>query len=109
MTTAYDNRGTLVNVKDPLPTPEQRNVVYHVPCADCPNAYVGQTGRQLSTRVKEPNGAVRRQDKNSLLALHCPAFDWDRASYRGSEKGPRNIRLILSRHGTLPSHVSVNA
>ncbi len=29
-------RGTLVNLKDPLPTPEQRNVVYHIPCSDCP-------------------------------------------------------------------------
>ncbi len=35
-------------------------------------------------RVKEHKGAVRRQDENSLLALHClttdHAFDWDRAS-----------------------------
>ncbi len=85
-------RGTLVNAKDPLPTPKQRNVVYHIPCSDCPNAYVGQTCRQLSTRVKEHEGAVRRQDENSLLALYCltmgHAFDWDRASIIGkiSEK-----------------------
>ncbi len=53
---------------------------------------MGQTCRQLSTRVKEPEGAVRRQDENSLLALHClttgHAFDWDRAFIIGkiSEK-----------------------
>ncbi len=74
-------RGTLVSVKAFLPTPEQRNVVYNMPCSECPNAYVGQTGQQLSTRVKQHKGAVRRQDENSLLALHCPttghAFDWD--------------------------------
>ncbi len=42
---------------------------------------------ELSTRVKEHKGAVRRQDENSLLALHClttgHAFDWDRASIIG--------------------------
>ncbi len=52
-----------------------------------PNAYVGQTGRQLSTRVKEQKVAVRRQDEKSLLALHCltagHAFDQDRASVTG--------------------------
>ncbi len=45
---------------------EQRNVVFH-----CPNAYVGQTGRQFSTRVKDHKAAVRRHDEHSLLALHC--------------------------------------
>ncbi len=44
-------RGTLVKAKGPLPTPKQRNVVYHNPCSNCPNAYVGQTS-QLSTHVK---------------------------------------------------------
>ncbi len=72
--------------------PEQRNVVYHIPCSDCPNAYVGQTGR-----VKEHKGAVRRQDENSLLALNClmtgNAFDWDRASVigKGTTKHTRDF------------------
>ncbi len=90
-------RGTLVNVKDPLPTPKQWNVVYHIPCSNCPNAYMGQTGRQLSTHVKEHKGVVRRQDKHSLLALHClttgHAFNWDRASVigKGSTKHTRDF------------------
>ncbi len=90
-------RGTLVNVKDPLPTPEQRNVVNHIPGSDCPNAYVHQTGRQLSALGIEHKGAVRRQDENSLLALHClmtgHAFDWDRAPVigKGTTKHTRDI------------------
>ncbi len=76
-------RGTLVNVKNPLQTPKQWNVVCHIPCSDCP------TGRQLSTRVKEHNGIVRRQDEHCPLALHClttdHAFDWGRASVIGKE------------------------
>ncbi len=52
-------RGTLVNVKDPLPTLKQRNVVHDIQCSDCPNDYMGQAGQKLSTRVKEHKG--RRQ------------------------------------------------
>ncbi len=48
---------------------------------------VGQTGRQFGTRMKEHNGAVRRQDEISLLVLHClttgHAFDWDRTTVVG--------------------------
>ncbi len=46
-----------------------------------------QTGRRLSTHVKEHKRAVRRQDENSLHALRClttgHAFDWDRPSIIG--------------------------
>ncbi len=80
-------RGILVNEKDPLPTMKQWHVVYHIPCTDCPSADGSQTGRKLSTRVKERKGAVKRRDENALLALHClttgHTFDWDRASVTG--------------------------
>ncbi len=63
-------------------------VLYRIPCLECPSAYVGQTGRQFTTRMKENQSAVRRQDENSLLALHClttgHAFDWTRASVVGN-------------------------
>ncbi len=84
-------------MKDPLPTPQQRNVVYHIPCSDYPNAYVGQTGRQFFTRVKKHKGAARLHDANSLLAIHSPttghAFDWDRASVigKGTTKHTRDF------------------
>ncbi len=68
-------------------TMKHRNVVYHIPHWDCPNANVGQIGRQLSVRAKEHKGAVRRQDEDSLLTLQCLttgcAFDRDRASVIG--------------------------
>ncbi len=60
---------------------------------------------ELSTRDKEHNGAVRRQDENSLLALYClttsHAFDWDRASVIG--KGDtKHTRYFIE---TPPPHV----
>ncbi len=79
---------TLVRVKDRLPAQKLRSVVYKIPCSDCPSSCVDQTGRQFGTRMKEHKGAVRRQDENSLLALHCltygHAFDWDRATVVGN-------------------------
>ncbi len=48
-------------------------------------------------KVKEPKDAVRRQDENSLLALHClttgHAFDWDIASVigKGTTKHTRDF------------------
>ncbi len=75
------------HVKVPLHTQRRRNVVCRIPCSECPSAYVGQTDRQFATCMKQHQTAVRRQDGNSLLALHClticHAFDWTRASIVG--------------------------
>ncbi len=97
-------RWTLVNVKDPLPTLKQWNVVY--PCSAFPCAYVCQTGWQLSTRMKVHKDAIRWQ--NALLPyIACqPATYLIGIERPSSEKGPPNIRSVLSRHGTLPRHVS---
>ncbi len=72
------------------PTESLRKALMHVNetrcilCSECPGAFVGQTGRQFAKRMKEHRIAVRGQDGNSLLALHClttrHAFDWTRAS-----------------------------
>ncbi len=97
-------RGTLVNVKDPLPTPKQQNVVYHIPCSDCPNAYcpihvLKNTKAPSDDRMKilySPN--IARRTTPHLIGTERPS----------SENGTGNIRAILSRHGTLPPHVSIN-
>ncbi len=52
-------RKTLMHVKDPLPTQTRRNVVNSIPCCECPSPYVGQTGRQFATLMKEYESGVR--------------------------------------------------
>ncbi len=91
-------RKILVHVKDSLPTQRWRDVVYRIPCSECPSAYVGQTGRQFATCMKEHQSAVRRQDENSPLALHSlttgHAFDWTRASVVGNGTTKRTREFI---------------
>ena len=49
----------LVKVKDPTPHMQRSNVVYRIPCRDCPQVYIGQTSRLLKTRINEHKAAVK--------------------------------------------------
>jgi hypothetical protein len=57
--------------KDTLLELSHRKVVYKINCNDCEASYVGQTGRQLLTRVKEHNSHIRRNGGgHSVLTDH---------------------------------------
>ena len=49
------------------------NVVYNIPCSDCPWSYVGETGRSFETRKKEHIRSVKNCKKGSNIAKHA----WD--------------------------------
>ena len=55
--------------------------VYKLPCMDCPKFYIGQTGRDLSLRIKEHKYAVRTAKDTSALFCHVRAtnhaIDWN--------------------------------
>ena len=53
-------------MKDSIPSMEQRDVVYCIKCLDCEQVYVGQTGRQLKTRITEHKRCGARPPKNPL-------------------------------------------
>ncbi|MGL5623314.1 hypothetical protein [Cetobacterium sp.] len=42
----------LTHLKDPIKKDDQTNCVYKVKCQDCNATYVGETSRQLKTRLK---------------------------------------------------------
>ncbi len=63
--------GKASNCEGPFANTETEECGVPHPMLGLSNAYVGRTGPQLSTRVKKHKGAVRRQDKTSLLVLHC--------------------------------------
>ena len=43
----------MFSVKDPVPVELRSNVVYKFTCASCNSCYVGETSRQLSTRIRK--------------------------------------------------------
>ena len=56
--------------------------VYSIPCKDCNNIYVGQTGRQISTRLHEhfnstkPNSSISSAVKDHVkICKHHIDFD----------------------------------
>ena len=58
-----------------------KNVVYKIPCSQCPASYIGQTKRTLGTRIKEHRRMVNTSNTNSMIFNHSiennhiPNFD----------------------------------
>ena len=52
-------RQQLVHPKDRIPSTQNSDVIYSIPCSACPKVYIGQTGRLLGTRLKEHRAAVK--------------------------------------------------
>jgi len=57
-------------------------VVYKISCKDCEASYVGQTGRQLKTRMTEHRNHIKRNiNTPSVITEHRLEyghdFDWD--------------------------------
>ena len=108
----YTLKQHLVKPKDPVSPEKKSNVVYSVPCKSCSAVYVGQTSRQLSTRLKEHKRAVRSPDFNaSVLAEHAwnqhHPIDWDEATVLTSESNFQR-RLTLELWYIHKSHQTLN-
>lgn len=65
----------------PLPPLEHTGIVYRINCKGCDGAYIGETGRTGSTRIKEHIRNLKYRDLNSKLINHAtltghpPDFD----------------------------------
>lgn len=83
--------------KDPLDTSSHCNVVYRISCNDCEASYVGQTKRQLNTRLKEHKSDIKRSTSPSVISkylMDCEhSFDWNNAKILDEEQ-VYNKRLI---------------
>jgi len=73
-------------------------VVYKIYCKDCDVSYVGQTKRQLRTRVKEHRNNIKLDEsKHSVISEHMlscnHSFDWNQVRILDTEPN-YNKRLI---------------
>ncbi|XP_024874683.1 uncharacterized protein LOC112456414 [Temnothorax curvispinosus] len=68
-------------LKDKLHNNFLSGVVYKICCQDCDASYVGQTKRQLGTRIKEHRNQLSRNPRDlSVVSQHRlegHEFDWD--------------------------------
>ena len=83
----------MVKAKDQIKQADCSNCVYQVKCSDCPAEYIGQTSRQLKTRMTEHKRKLRfppkdeyqykKLERDSAIALHALAenhtVDFDNA------------------------------
>ena len=73
-------RRLLTNVKGK----DKPGAVYKIHCSDCQPTYMGETGRNLTTRLTEHKRATKKGDLNNNIAEHhlktSHAIDWDSAT-----------------------------
>jgi len=76
-------RHLLTNVKDGEEANNRQGAVYKIQCSDSQASYIGETGRNLNTRLTEHKRATRSGDANNHIALHHQLtnhnIDWDTA------------------------------
>jgi len=77
----------------------KNNVVYKIQCRDCEATYVGQTKRQLKTRLKEHKNNIKLdQSKHSVISEHITkynhSFDWENTKIIDYES--RYYKIIIS-------------
>ena len=71
--------------KDPLDVNEITGIIYQVPCHGCPFVYIGQTKRDLKSRLSEHKRAIKYQrPEKSALCEHSITLDhiidWNEAT-----------------------------
>ena len=90
----------------------QPNVVYKIPCADCPWNYVGETGRCFETRKKEHMRNLKSFARGSNIAKHAWSSNHsiDFKNSQVIDKGSSRIRKTLeSWHTASTSHADNNS
>jgi len=74
--------------KDICPYTFKSNVVYKISCNNCDASYVGQTGRQLKTRITEHRNHIRHNTSvRSVITEHRydRDFQWDNVNILDEE------------------------
>jgi len=79
---AYSVPNTLRSIikcgKDELDSMSHHGVVYKISCHDCEASYIGQTKRQLRTRIKEHNSDIKKKiGSPPVISEHRLKFNHD--------------------------------
>ncbi len=94
-------RNMLVAPKDKPPRDSACGVVYKIECGGCDSEYIGETGRQLGTRLKEHRKSLATGTLASAVSEHSMReghpIDWDSVKIidRESVDIPRKVREAI--------------
>ncbi|KER19118.1 hypothetical protein T265_11997 [Opisthorchis viverrini] len=71
----------LVQLKDPLPAERTSDCVYKINCNDCAEVYIGQTARELHTRIGEHKRRINKppRDAENQTLIKDPAMALEEA------------------------------
>ena len=58
-----------------VPLKQRTNVIYNIPCSDCPWSYVGETGKSFQIRKKKHIRNVKNCEKGSNIGKHTWDYD----------------------------------
>ena len=72
--------------------------VYKINCKDCPAVYVGQSGRNIETRVKEHKRSILNNIRNTGMSTHCidnnHFIDLDNVQLLHTESKSKRLNLL---------------
>ena len=99
-------KSKLSKLKDNTPLLDKANVVYKISCQDCSNIYIGETGRQLATRLKEHQKDIRDKRllshvaSHSLMNNHRFDFNSSQVLHQCNSVGSRKLLEAYYTHNT---------
>ena len=102
-------RKLLPSLKEPLDNSEKSCLVYQVPCRDCSFVYIGQTKRDLNSRLDEHKRVIKNQrtdlsalSEHSIIMNHI--ISWTKAAIPELETDYRKRLSFESWHINAKSH-----
>ena len=88
----------IINLKDKISTEQQYNVVYRINCNGCNNVYIGETGRNLITRINEHKQDLLKKKQLSQLYQHANStshnFNFDNTLERHRENNTKYRKML---------------
>ena len=86
--------------------------VYIIPCKDCKQPYVGETGRDYQQRLSEHKRAVRNGDLNNAVFVHMSennhAIDWENSKLICKVREEKKRKITESAAINLIKNVNLN-
>jgi len=92
--------------KTPLTKDEAYDIVYKIPCQDCELSYIGQTSRNLKSRLTSHKSDCRRGIKSCALAEHF--IDRDHQIDWGNTEILENVNSYQKRLFLEMFHINLN-